>query len=378
MLTKAVLEVVSMRYALIALGLAAIISVAGETQNLSQVQWGLYEMDPIKGPPSDTTLPISWSFISDLWGGVEKTKGKYDFSRLDYMLDVARKRGWTAVLRIEPAGHPHKDYDYGYLETPTWLDNENLVMKFGDYREPVYWNTTYSRYVGNLHDALIQRYKNSPQIMGYWVAQHIWGEYSNAWDVPELLDQYESKGYSRAAWVKAINDLVDNADQSRTQFAPNKLLIGFGFGLCDADGWLPESGNVIDYLLKKKNVAYGTMQLSENGLKDRNVAKWVNEARARGQKIIFIEDHPSATEQELRNKLSAAANYAPQYIALQNKTWNQPWVKSVLREFGVGDRQRNNNKWFERDVSKGGSGTQRNPASIRMKGRGDKASKLGG
>lgn len=90
-------------------------------------------------------LGVRYLRLSAYWNEIEKEKGKYDFSSLDWMMDEAAKRGAKVIL-----GSGRRLPRWPECHFPEWAKNleqkefKNALLKF--------------------HDKVIERYKNHPAL----------------------------------------------------------------------------------------------------------------------------------------------------------------------------------------------------------------------
>jgi hypothetical protein len=301
-------------------------------------KWGVYELDPLKcGETMPAHLPVTWCLVTDLWGGIEAEEGKFDFSRLDKLVDVAHQRGWKAIVRVIGCGRPHPEWDFGYLETPEWVVKKGKTINYKDWREPIYWDPWFQEKWIDVQRRVIQHFGNDDRLWGYFLSHHEWGEISNFWDRPEILEQYPKYGYTREKLLQSIFHRTDALIAARDKYARDKILMQYGYGLCDHEGWsTPNADKVADRYMTKPLVAWGTMQLSEAGLADKQVAAAARRTKRTRCLLVLMEDHPCRNISELRNKLRAARPYAPDAICLNFATWNLEGAAAAIADYEAG------------------------------------------
>lgn len=152
------------------------------------------------------TLGVTVSRNGVNWNLVEHTKGVYDWSKLDYIVDKLNANGIAPLLTI--AGSP--SWASGAAETPGVFWDMMVPT------DPILFNQWVREYKKFVHDLAV-RYQGK---VVYW---ELWNEPNIGFWLPQPnVDQY-------ATWAQAINIEIKSVNPAAQ--------VAFGGGVTVLDGW---------------------------------------------------------------------------------------------------------------------------------------------
>ncbi|MFK7768430.1 MAG: beta-galactosidase [Mariniblastus sp.] len=172
---------------------------------------------------------------------VVNSKGEYDFSILDRMLDEISKRNHQAVLR----------FNFCYVGKETTVPE--FILNRSDYEETIgksegkkthfcdWSNQALQEFTLEFYTKLAERYDNDPRIAFLQTGFGLWAEY-HIYDGPRKMGKtFPSKGY-QAKFLRHIDQQftslpwsisIDSADNEYSPLEDNEKLLALEFGVFD-------------------------------------------------------------------------------------------------------------------------------------------------
>src|SRR3990167_4745882 len=192
--------------------------------------YGIYTLHGFgKWEPSLPFWDLPWLDgvkIMVYWSKVEKKPGVYDFSLIDYHLQLAASKGKKVVLSIVTADERRGDY-LPDSATPPWVFASGATAVDHQYpgaevpdkpsKIPVYWEGTYLAAYGRFIRELAERYDGEPTLARVEIGVGIYGEtiISKALihGVPGEVEKWAQFGLTKdegpLLWVATVNNIID-------------------------------------------------------------------------------------------------------------------------------------------------------------------------
>lgn len=172
--------------------------------------------------PSNGPFPLADTVeIIETWSWIERTKGTYDWSRVDESINYWTARGKRVSLRVttEDIGCYGPFWDYpanpengGCHGIPTWLKNELIAsgkpmqIRDGFFEFPDYTSTIYKSALTSFLTAFAKKYRSNThvdlvQLRGYGQ----WGEWHSGHDFMNLATRQNTLAWIIDQWVTPWN-----------------------------------------------------------------------------------------------------------------------------------------------------------------------------
>lgn len=200
---------------------------------------------------SNTTKSIQLEYSYMAYNDVVQTKGKYDWTKVEALLNQIKARGHQAILRFWDT-YPGKSTTIpqyikqlpGYQETVGQSEGETTSF-------PDWSNNELKQFILEFYSQFAANYDKDPRLAFLQVGFGLWAEY-HIYDGPMVLGKtFPSKDYQ----TTFLNHLattftqlpwsisIDAAETERTPFADTPDLLKLHFGLFD-DSFLHKEHNV--------------------------------------------------------------------------------------------------------------------------------------
>jgi len=155
------------------------------------------------------------------WSIVEPNPNKYNFAKIDKLINIWKKANKTIVLRIIPYGQ--KD---GNMVTPKWVFQKTPYITFfskkrGKVKIPKVWNSNFLKIYVSFIKELAKHYNNNPAVKYIEIGiGHI--GYLTVQPASESVDAFIKAGWTKKIWEKYVKKLIDIYKQ---YFYDKKLIL---------------------------------------------------------------------------------------------------------------------------------------------------------
>ncbi len=155
------------------------------------------------------------------WSEVEPYPDKYDFSKIDKLVNIWEESNKSIVLRIIPYGQKG-----GNLVTPKWVLQEVPYITFfsekrGEVKIPEVWDDKFLEIYASYVKRLAKHYNDNPAVKYVEIGiGHI--GYLTAQPAPEATSAFIKSGWTLKVWEKYVKEVIDLYNQC---FSNKKLIL---------------------------------------------------------------------------------------------------------------------------------------------------------
>ena len=173
---------------------------------------GIIQFTGEQNPNNASNPYLAGANLAFYWSQVEPQKGHYRWDIIDQEMKPWVTNGKKLILRVSTSGWTHWSPPYSGLGTPQWVYDLGVpsVTEIDDSVLPQYWNPIFLRNLNDFIYAMAQRYDGNPSIAFVQIAVGIGGEtkVDSHGNNPQLLELWQSIGYSDPVWWGAVQKII--------------------------------------------------------------------------------------------------------------------------------------------------------------------------
>ncbi|GAC1366925.1 MAG: hypothetical protein NVSMB44_31770 [Ktedonobacteraceae bacterium] len=285
---------------------------------------GIYQFSGHNSAINADKTYVQGTYLGYYWSLLEPQQGKYNWDVIDRDIKPWAANNKKIILRVAASGWAHWEPNLNSGNaTPQWVYDSGVrsVTETDQSVHPEYWNPKFLAAYGSFISALAQRYDGSPAISVIEIGVGDGGEtkVDTRRDNPQLLQQWQSIGYSDPVWWDTIQKIItiytSNFHATPLVVLPDSSFIGKtgGYG----------EGTVVDYAVKQG------VWLQDDGLIANRTMQdpWLS--------VPHIEEQRLSTSQSgdsLHDDLQAALNVKAACVLIFADDINKPENVATLQQ----------------------------------------------
>ncbi|MBA2679671.1 MAG: beta-galactosidase [Ktedonobacteraceae bacterium] len=267
---------------------------------------------------------LQGTYLGYYWSQLEPQQGQYNWNAIDEDMKPWATNKKKVILRVATSGWTRWEPASGSGHaTPQWVYDSGVrsMTEMDQSVHPEYWNPKFLAAYQSFVSALAQRYDGNPAIAVIEIGIGDGGEtkVDTRRDNPQLLDQWQSIGYSDPIWWDTIQKVItiytSNFHSTPLVILPDSSFIG-------------KTGGYGESMLVDYATSHG-LWLQDDGLATGRTlqASWLTVPRIEEQLVSTSQSGDS-----LHDDLQAALNLKATCVLIYADDINAPQNTTVLQQ----------------------------------------------